>query len=636
VTTELSFQEDQYVHIILILAAAAASPPPSPPSEGEIIVTAAREPLGVADAPVSATLFGETTIQALSLPASTDLLRLSPGVSVATSGPRGSQAQVRIRGAEANHTLLFVDGIRFNDPAAGNEPRFELLMNDPLSRVELVRGPQSALWGSEALGGVVAAETADPFALPGFSALGEYGSLDTQRASAQAAGKFGNLGLSGSANWIRSDGIDSFGAGGELDGFENRSAHVKTVLRPTSIGEIGIVGHYVDGTSEYDGFDPTTFRRADTLDTTDNRIAALGGWARTEAAGFSFDLNGSYLHSRNRNRLAGDPLNSTFGERFTLGGQLSRTFGGQRLTAAVEHEGEAFRARDQVFFGGTDQDRSRELTAFIGEWHARWSDAFVTDVAVRHDRFSAFRDATTFRASALFRPAAQWTIHGSYGEGIAQPTFYDLFGFFPGSFAGNPRLKPEHSKGWEAGVKWTSGAASLGVAGFSNDLREEIVDVFDPVTFTSSTANATGKSRRRGIEAEGSYRFGALASVTLNYTYLESGERQTEGTALVREVRRPRHSANAVLTGEAGPLNWGASVAYVGKRQDTDFEQFPARRVTLDDYALASLRLGYRITSAIEAYGRVENAFDADYEDVLGYATAGRTIYAGLRLRFGS
>jgi vitamin B12 transporter len=104
-----------------------------------------------------------------------------------------------------------------------------------------------------------------------------------------------------------------------------------------------------------------------------------------------------------------------------------------------------------------------------------------------------------------------------------------------------------------------------------------------------------------------------------------------EGGDSVREVRRPKHSANLIATGEAGPLNWGAGLAYVGKRRDTDFDVFEV--VTLGDYVLASLKLGYRITPAIEAYARVENAFDADYQDVVGYHTAGRTIYAGLRLR---
>jgi vitamin B12 transporter len=309
---------------------------------------------------------------------------------------------------------------------------------------------------------------------------------------------------------------------------------------------------------------------------------------------------------------------------------------GHRFTAAVEQEAEAFRARDQVFFGGSDQDRSRELTALVGEWRAEWSDALVTDVAVRHDSFSAFRNATTLRASVLVRPTTDWALHASYGEGIAQPTFFDLFGFFPGSFRGNPALRPESSRGWEAGVRWQRGTAAFAVTGFRNRLTDEIVDTFDPATFASSTENATGNSRRRGVEAEASYSFGDLAAIWLNYTYLDAQERQVAGNAAIREVRRPRHSANAVLTGTAGPLSWGASIAYVGKRRDMDFDAFPARPVTLEDYALGSLRIGYQVTSSLDAYGRIENGFDADYQDVLGYDVAGRTIYAGLRLRLGS
>jgi vitamin B12 transporter len=176
-------------------------------------------------------------------------------------------------------------------------------------------------------------------------------------------------------------------------------------------------------------------------------------------------LDGSYLSSANRNRLGDEPLNRTFGERFTLGAQLSKEFaigsGRHRLTAAAEHEGEAFRARDQAFFGGTNQDRSRDLTALVGEWRADWSERFTTDIAVRHDSFSAFRDATTVRASALVRPIENVTVHAAYGEGIAQPTFFDLFGFFPGSFVGNPALKPERSRGYEAGVSLGERAGQL-------------------------------------------------------------------------------------------------------------------------------------------------------------------------------
>ena len=624
------------MHNILFIAAVVAGPQPATPSDAEIVVTASREPLESESSAASATVVAREIIEALALSSTGDLLRLTPGVSVAASGSRGSQTQIRIRGAEANHSLLFVDGIRFNDPAAGNEARFELLTNDPLAKLEVVRGPQSALWGSEALGGVIAAETANPFTVRGLSALAEVGSLETSRLSLQVAQSLGKLGISGSAGRIRSSGIDSFGIGGERDGFDNRTANVKLAFRPGASGELGLVGHWMEGHSEYDGFDPVTFRRADTLDTTDNRIGAIRGWARTDLGGLSISFDGSYLGSTNRNQLAGTPLNSSFGERFTLGGQISKKFGGHRLTLATEHEGESFRARDRAFLGGTDQDRSRELTASIAEWRAEWSDAVVTDLALRHDRFSAFRDATTVRASLLVRPRAAWTLHAAYGEGIAQPTFYDLFGFFPGSFAGNPNLRPESSRGWEAGVSWRSGSAAAGITGFSNRLKDEILDVFDPVTFVSSTDNAAGRSRRRGIEAEASYKVADAALLTFNYTYLDAQERHARSQSVVREVRRPRHSANAVLTGGFGRMSWGGSIAYVGKRSDTDFDVFPARRVSLQDYLLGSLRIGYRITRSLEAYGRMENGFDADYQDALGYEVAGRTVYAGLRLRLGA
>ena len=618
---------------LLLLAVAPIVSEP----EQQIVVTASREPVEVDDSPASVTLFGREEIEALTLPMASDLLRLSPGLSLASTGPRGTQTQVRIRGAEANHTLLFVDGIRFNDPAAGNEARFELLTGDLLSRIEVVRGPQSALWGSEALGGVIAVDTAAPDRTA-LTALGEYGSLDTARGSAQFGTRAGAIALSGTAGYIRSDGIDSFGAGGERDGFENKAGSFKAVFRPAPGGEIGLVGHYVEGRSEYDGFDPVTFSRADTLDLTRNRIAAIRGWGRVEEGGWSLMLDGSFLSSANRNRLGDDLLNRTFGERFTLGGQISNQLslggGTHRITVAAEHEGEQFRARDQIYFGGTDQDRTRDLTAVIGEWRADWSDRFTTGVAVRHDSFSAFRDATTLRANALFRPTGELALHAGYGEGIAQPTFFDLFGFFPGSFVGNPALSPERSKGFEAGVRWANDRASFGVTGFSNRLRDEIVETFDPATFISGAENAIGRSRRRGVEVEAGYRFEPVR-VAFNYTYLDAQERRDEGDQLVREVRRPRHSANLLADGELGPVRIGAALSYVGERGDTDFDVFPAQVVKLDDYVLASFKLGFDISRRLEAYARVENAFDADYQDVIGYNTPGRTVYAGLRLRLG-
>ena len=623
--------------LIITLAAAAAAPAPDP-AEGEekdIVVTASREPVEAQDSVVPVATIEQVEVRpGPYLPLAVESLRGLPGVSVSVSGPKGSQTQLRIRGAEANHTLLFVDGIRFNDPAAGNEPRFELLSGDGLARIDLIRGPQSALWGSEAIGGVVAVYTDNATANPSLRAFGEYGSLDSARIAGQAGSEIGKVALSATAGWQKSEGVDSFDGTGDRDGYENLSASLKAIYRPNNDVEIGAVGHWIEGTSEYDGFDPLTFRHADTLDSTRNRIGAVRAWAQVESGGWIGKLEGSFLASDNRNLLAGSPLNRTAGRRLTIGGQLTREMKGHSVTIAAEHQSEDFRARDQSFFGATDQDRSRDLDAAVLEWRADWFPWLTTDLAVRHDSFSAFGDATTIRAGATVKPIRRLSFLGGYGDGIAQPSFYDLYGFFPGSFIGNPALKPERSEEWQAGVRW-EGRLSLGLSAFTARLEDEIIDVFDPATFLSSTANASGTSRRRGIEAEAELRLPNHGKIRLFYTYLDAEERQAAGGLAVREVRRPRHSASVSGYKWFGPVQISAAIAYVGKRRDMDFDSFPARAVTLDDYLLGSASVDWRISDVLEAFVRTENAFDARYQDVFGYRTPGRRAYAGLRLRLG-
>lgn len=623
--------------IIISLAAAAAAPAPDPAGgeQKDIVVTASREPVEAQNVVVPVTMI-ERKEERLGpyLPIAAEYLRGLPGVSVSVAGPKGSQTQLRIRGAEANHTLLFVDGIRFNDPAAGNEPRFELLSSDGLARIDVIRGPQSALWGSEAIGGVVAAYTYEARGRPSLEAFGEYGSLDSKRIAGRASSEIGRLALSATAGWQKSEGFDSFDGTGDRDGYENLSASLKAIYRPADGLELGAVGHWVEGTSEYDGLDLLTFRHADTLDSTRNRIGAVRAWAEAESHGWTGKLEASFLASDNRNLLAGAPLNRTAGRRLTIGGQLTKEMGGHGVTIAAEQQSEDFRARDQSFFGATDQDRSRYLDAAVIEWRADWAPWLTTDLAVRHDSFSAFRDATTVRAGATVKPTRRLSFLGGYGDGIAQPSFYDLYGFFPGSFVGNPALKPERSEEWQVGVRW-KGRLSLGLSAFTARLKDEIVDVFDPATFLSSTVNASGTSRRRGIEAESELRLPGNGKISFIYTWLDAEERQAAGALAVREVRRPRHSASLSGNRWFGPVQLSAKIAYVGKRRDMDFDSFPARPVTLDDYLLASASIDWRISDALEAFVRTENAFDADYQDVFGYRTPGRTAYAGLRLRLG-
>ncbi len=630
---------------LFLIAVAAQQPhlPAEAAATDEILVTASLAPVQAEDTPASVTVFNQDQIEALGAAFASDFLRLAPGVSVAVSGAQGGQTQVRIRGAEANHTLLFVDGITFNDLASGNEPRFETITAEGLGRIELIRGPQSALWGSEALGGVVAVESPEPLGPMRAAASAEYGSRDFARASAAFATGGEPLGLSATASWARSDGIDILGgAVGDRDGFDNFTASLKGVVRPSDDFELGAVGRYIRHDFEYDGTDPVFFRRADTADASVAETYAGRTWlsyGQDEASPWALKLDAQYLDSENRNRDGDVRVNDSYGRRTRLGVQGARRFsaGGARheLILAAEREDEDFGTRDLLFGGASDRDLERGRTAFVGEWRAAWGDLLVTDIAVRHDDFSRFEDETTLRAQMMFNITPEVAFLAGYGEGIAQPTFFDLFGFAPGSgFIGNPDLRPERSRGYEAGLRWKGRTAFLEAVVFSNDLRDEIVEDFS-ISPNSTVINTAGKSRRRGVELSGEWR--PLEGLRLggNYSHIDTRERGGGGADTLREVRRPRHSANLFGDWRRGPFTLGASAAYVGKRKDRDFDIFPFPRVTLDDYVLASVRLAYRLTDTVEAFARVENALGAEHQDLVGYATPGRAAYAGLRLRLG-
>ncbi|HEX8511538.1 MAG TPA: TonB-dependent receptor [Allosphingosinicella sp.] len=625
---------------ILYLAAAAAAPADAQPDE-TIVVTASLEPVPAESSPASVTLVDERRIEALGVPLISDLARLAPGVSVAVSGAQGSLTQIRIRGAEANHSLLFVDGIAFNDPASGNEARFETIAADGLTRMEIVRGPQSALWGSEALGGVIAVEGADPLSGTKLIASGEYGSRDFARGHVGVVAGGSEAGVAASITRLRGDGIDIFGGGaGDRDGFGNLAARLKAAMRAGPDSEFGIVAHYIRATSEFDGTPAPFFRRADTLDSSRSEIGAVRAWTRLGLAAdslWSVELEGQYLHSSNRNRNGAVPLNRTLADRLRIGGKLVRRFsaGGSShvLIAAAEREDESFAALDQAVFFAPDQRRSRGRTAFVGEWRAQWGSALSTDLAVRHDDFNRFEDSTNLRAAVVGRPLDRLRLHAAYGEGIAQPTFFDLYGFDPTSFIGNPDLRPERSRGLEAGIAWEGRRLGLSATAFSNRLSGEIVEDFSVFPFT--VRNAAGKSRRRGVEASAEVSPAAGLRIGANYTWLDARERRVGAGQRSAEPRRPRHSANLAADWTAGRLVTGGSLAYVGKRGDRDFDSFPALPVTLGDYVLANVRVGYRLSDSLELFGRVENAADADYRDVFGYNSQGRSVHAGLRLRLG-
>jgi len=608
--------------------------PVTPIDTDQIVITASRAPETQAQTEASVTIVDKTRIERLGEPLVPALLRLAPSASVSTSGPAGSLTEVRIRGSEANHTLLFIDGIRANDPASGDTPRFELLNSDMVSRIEIVRGPQSALWGSEAIGGVIAINgTADA---PDYSAAAEGGSFGFHRASASGSLTSGAASVAGAIGWQRATGIDSFSGHGDKDGYRNLSGRIRGTFAVTPDIQLGVAGFALTGRSEFDGYDPITFDHTDTLDNSRNHLEAGRAWL--EAGGNSSDwigqVSASLLGSSNRNLLADDPVNRTKGTRRTLDAQVERRFTtgpiAHRVILAADSERETFTARDVIYGGATDQDRSRSHQAITLEWRGT-ARRFDADVAVRHDLFNRFKDTTSLRASLLAGIGGGFALAGSYAEGIAQPTFFDLYGFFPGSFVGNPSLKPESSRGFEASLRFRRSTIAASLTAYRQRLHDEIVDIFDFSTFLSSTINRSGTSHRSGIEAELAWEPSQRLRLSANYAYLHATQPDDLAARQVLELRRPKHSGSIAADGAWGHWSYGASIAYVGSHLDRR-EVFPFDVVRLKSYWLAGARVAYSVRPGVEIFTRASNLFDARYEDDAGYLTEGRGLYLGIRL----
>ena len=246
---------------------------------------------------------------------------------------------------------------------------------------------------------------------------------------------------------------------------------------------------------------------------------------------------------------------------------------------------------------------------------------------MRRDSFNRFKDATSIRASLLGQLGGGFSLAGSYAEGIAQPTFFDLYGFFPGNFVGNPALRPESSSGFEVSLRYRHGPLGASLTVYRQRLHDEIVN---NATFTS-VLNAPGISRRAGIEASLDWKLANELRVSANYAYLEATQPDPVTGAQMPETRRPKHSGSVAIDGSAGQLSYGASLAFVGRHLDNR-DTFPFAGVTLGSYWLADARVAYTIRRGLELFARGSNLLDEHYQDAFSYRTEGRGVYAGVRL----
>ncbi|WP_310474575.1 TonB-dependent receptor plug domain-containing protein, partial [Sandarakinorhabdus sp.] len=396
-------------------------------------VTASRSTIRLAETGISISQIGLPQIEGLSLPLVKDYLTLVPGVSVSQTGPLGAQTQIRIRGAEGNHSITLIDGIEMNDPASSGEFRIDTLLSHGIERIEVLRGPQSALWGSQAIGGVISLTTRAP--VRGTMLYGEVqgGSLGTVRGGVGAGWADDSISISGQLSGLSTDGYDIARSGGDKDGYDNVTAHGRIEWKAAPELTLLLVGRHQDSTVRFDGFNFGTGVPRDEPLSTNSRQTAV----RAEAALALFDgqwtTRASFMGVRadNINRRAGNFQNRSDGERdlFRLqstgrvqAGDLTHS-----LTGALDVETERFTSRDANALAASNQRQSRRQTSLIGEYRLTASNGIAAGAAVRHDMNDRFADATTVRFDAV-APIGDFRLHAAFGTGIADPTFFDQFG----------------------------------------------------------------------------------------------------------------------------------------------------------------------------------------------------------------
>lgn len=565
-----------------------------------------------------------------------DILRDVPGIAVA--GVAG-QTQIRLRGSEANHVLVLVDGIEVSDPFAG-EFDVGTLQAEPGARVEVLRGQQSALYGPDAIGGVIAYDSATGRARPGFSARIEGGTDDTLNGALRygASGESWDAALS--AVVVSTDGQPNARGGTRDIGRDSYTLAGKGSVAVGDAVTLRAAARFIrtEGQTNDSDFDPASPTFGFIIDSpgvafTNEAVYALVG-ARLGA------LDGRWTHDlsaqvANVSRETDSPFGITSaseGDRFKASYVSALTVAdAHNLTFAADYEVEGFRNATPGGFV-FDERREIEQVGLVGEYRYT-GEAFDLTAALRHDINDLFRDATTFRVGGGYRLTESTRLRAAAGSGVKNPGFFELYGFVDGRFIGNAALRPEKSTGWEAGIDQQLGDnASLAVTYFDSELDGEIFTTFPPPNFIATPANRTTTSTQRGIEVALSARLAPQWRLDAAYSYLDAEENG------VREVRRPRHIASTALTWEAPGDAASATlvVRHNGATPDVAFTDpsYVPVRVKLDDYTLFNLNARVKLSDSIAAFARAENLLDEEYEQVFSFVSPGRSAVVGIEARF--
>ena len=589
-----------------------------------ITVIASGSAQKVTETGQSISVIGADEIASIQGPDLTRVLERAPGVTITRNGGLGGFTGVRVRGADAEQLLVLVDGVRVNDvssPGAGFD--FGTLLSGGISKIELLRGSNSVVWGSQAIGGVLAVTTRDA---RGVAASAEYGSRNT--FDGQASGGFGdtraNLTLNG--GYTRTAGISAAAAGTEPDGFRQWRVGGRGRVALGDNFALVAAARYADSKTDIDGYPAPNYTFADTPEYQKTREAS--GRIGAAAVIGMVEFNAGYALSDIR-RVYYDP---------TFGTAPSYAYTGRSERADLTGHA-ALPAAFTLDFGA-DNEWTRFSSTFDAQKKARlasghallgWSGGALNLAAgVRYDDHSRFGGAWTTGANASANLGDQWRIRASYGEGFKAPTLYQLFSDY-----GNQALVPERSRSFDAGVERgnRNGGLHFALTAFRRDSRNliDFVSCFGKIGGICTarpygTYDNVSRTRAQGIEAEGDVMPTDRLAFHAAYSFVKATNRAT-GKDL---ARRPRHALTLASDWRTplANLTLGADLRLVGDSFDN-----AANTARLDGYALVTVRASVPLGERFELYGRVENVADVKYQTVAGYGTQGRAGYIGVRAR---
>lgn len=643
----LSMPEFRYVFLPALSAGlllSTSGPAAGAESSGEIIVSALRTPVDSDRVSSTVTVLDLEAIETEQPLVITDVLVRTPGISVSRNGGYGAATSLRVRGADPGQSVLVIDGMRLSDASTTDGGAdFGNLFADDVERIEILRGPQSILWGSHAIGGVVNVVTARPSEpLQGRFTL-EGGSRNTLNARAGVGGSGDVIDWRLAGSTFTTDGISARSNGTERDGYTRQSGSGTMRARIASGFSLDLRGYYVSGRNEFDGSSGDT-----------QAYGLTQTW--TAYAG----LNAAFLDGRFTNRLAVMESRTDRDNYDPARSIRSQTFDAQGRTRRYEYQGGLTLSDAMQFAFGAEREEQRMRTASPGnntqpvsttraeaEVNSLYAQARVSPLAgltveggVRHDDHSRFGGNTVFSTGASFVLGNGDTVlRANYSEGFKAPSLYQLFTQY-----GSADLQPEHAKGWEAGVEQhlLNDRVSLSATYFERDSDNLIDFAYCPTSgslpaqcFIPGTdverfgyyANID-KSHARGVEVAGSAQFGAWF-LRGNFSWIDAEDRSDGATVGQRLPRVPRYLANGAF-GYAAKAGYSASIAlrYAGKSLDR------SGGVMLDDYLLTDLRAEVPVAANLTVIGRLENLFDCDYATANGYGTLGRSAFVGARARF--